>query len=65
MPWADRIGIAFVWLWLLGYPVNIGYFYNRPFCGERTPDRVACSATVSVIWPVVLPANLSVRVFEK
>ena len=58
----EMIDKLLVIVWLIGWPISTGYFYNRPFCNDAPGT---CAFITATIWPFTLLANVSVRIFEQ
>lgn len=59
----DRIFLVVVWLYVFGWAISTGYFYNRPICTHNGESYAACAFLIAVPWPFMVPANISVRIF--
>lgn len=61
---SDRVCAWLVLIYFLGIPLSTGYFYHRPYCSSSFSDQAPCAFVSSLIWPFLLPANISVRLFD-
>ena len=62
----DKVALTVIVTWVVGGLLLSGYFYHGPCQGmgpEPEKHSVHCTVWASIMWPVVLPAHISHRVF--